>query len=304
MSSHNGQVGFVGTGTMGAAMVARLLDEGVEPLLHDVHAASAAPLLERGARWAPSLEDLAGACDVVLLSLPGPPQVEAVVAGPGGLLSKLAPGATIVDLSTNSVATVRELHERCRERGVAFLDSPVSGGSKGSREGSLVLMVGGEAEVVERQRALLEKLSRSLHHLGGSGAGTIAKLVHNQLYLCGQVLFYEGLVLAAKGGLDIPTLIEILDQSGAGGIHAKLADRVLERRYDDDTFALALAEKDVALGLEAGRSLEVPMPTAAAAYQLFVEARAAGLGDKNFWAAIELVEKRAATRVSPDGESE
>jgi 3-hydroxyisobutyrate dehydrogenase-like beta-hydroxyacid dehydrogenase len=166
------------------------------------------------------------------------------------------------------------------------------------REGTLVLMIGGESAALELVRPVLEKISRSIFLLGASGAGTTAKLVHNQLYLCGQVLFFEGLVLAAKAGLDLSTLIEILNQSGAGGIHSKLAGRVLERRFDDQTFALALAEKDVALALEAGRSLEVPMPTTAAAHQLFVEAAAAGLRDKNFWAAIELVEKHANTSVS------
>ena len=298
MASCSTQVGFVGTGTMGAAMAARLLEMDEPLLIHDIDYESAAPLREQGARWAGTLPELAAECDVVLLSLPGPAQVESVVSGPDGLLPNLRSGSAVVDLSTNSVACVRQLADVCRAGEVSFLDSPVSGGAKGSRDGTLVLMVGGESATLDRVRPVLEKIARSIFHLGPAGAGTTAKLVHNQLYLCGQVLFFEGLVLAAKAELDLSTLIEILNQSGAGGIHSKLAARVLERRFDDQTFALALAEKDVALALEAGRSLEVPMPTTSAAHQLFVEAAAAGLHDKNFWAAIELVEDHARTRIS------
>jgi 3-hydroxyisobutyrate dehydrogenase len=299
MKGKNLQAGLVGTGTMGAAMAARLLDLGESLRLHDAVPGSADTLLERGASWCPSVGELAAECDVVLLSLPGPAEVESVVLGPDGLLAHLRPGSIIVDLSTNAVATVRSLAEKCLAAGVHFLDSPVSGGSKGAREGTLVLMVGGEAEALEQARPLLEQMSRSIFHLGDSGAGTVAKLVNNQLYLCGQVIFFEGLVLAAKAGLDLPALCSILDQTGAGGVHSQLAERVFERRFDDPTFALALAEKDVALALEAGRSLHVAMPATAAAHQLFVEGAAAGLQQKNFWAAVELVEKRADARISP-----
>lgn len=295
------RVGFVGTGTMGAPMVERLLDRELTLWIHDVDPASAESLRARGAHWARSLEDLATRCNVVLLSLPGPAQVRSVVSGPAGLLSKLDAGSVIVDLSTNSVETARDLADACQPRDVCFLDSPVSGGMKGAREGTLVLMIGGSAAALEQVRPVLEQISRSIFHLGPAGSGSVAKLVNNQLYLCGQVLFFEGLVLAAKAGLDLSALIEILNQTGSGGVHSRLADRIFERRFDDRTFTLALAEKDLALALEAGRSLEVPMPATAASHQLFVEAAAAGLRDKNFWAAVERVEQHANTRVEIEG---
>ena len=289
------RVGFVGTGTMGGAMVLRLLEREVDVLVHDLDADAARPLLEAGARWSDSLADLAARCDVLLLSLPGPPQVESVVEG---LLPALTTNATIVDLSTSAVATARTLAARCADRGVGFLDAPVSGGSAGALAGTLVLMVGGAADVLERVRPVLEPLSRSIFHLGPPGAGTVAKLVNNQLYLGGQVLFFEGLALAAKAELDLGALVEILDQTGAGGVHARLADRVFERRFDDGTFALALAEKDLALMLEAGDALDVPLPATDASHRLFREAFDAGLRDENFWAAIELVEARSQVRIS------
>lgn len=291
-------------------MAARVLAAGYSLTVHDAHRAAASSLLADGARWAESLADVAAA-EVVLLSLPGPREVEAVVAGPDGLLAHAAPGTTLVDLSTSSVATVRALAADSAERGVHFLDCPVSGGAPGARDGTLVLMVGGDAAALEVVRPVLDTLSRSIVHLGDSGAGTVAKLVNNQLYLCSAALFYEGLVLGSKAGLDPSALVEILKSTRAGGIHAELAERVLERQWggpdggNGTTFSLDLAEKDVALALEAGRSLAVGMPVSAAAHQLFVDARAAGLGARNFWNAFEIVEDRARVRVAPgsDGSS-
>lgn len=291
---------YIGTGTMGKPMAARLFNAGFDPIIFDVNKASAQDLIEQGARWADTLKDVSEAANIVLLSLPGPPQVESVVNGPDGLLQHLAPGSIIVDMSTNSVSTVRKLAALCEERGIAFIDSPVTGGVKGSTDGTLVLMLGGESIALEKVRLYLEELSREIVHLGGVGTGTATKLIHNQLYLCGEVLFYEGLALAAKTGIDQQALLDILNMSGAGGIHSKVAQRVIDRRFDDNTFALALAEKDVALALEAGRALDVPMPATTAAHQLFVEGKAAGLSNKNFWSVIELVEQHANTRIGKD----
>lgn len=297
---HN--LAYIGTGTMGKPMAARLFNAGFDPLIFDLNKSSAQDLIDQGARWADTLQDVSAEAKVVLLSLPGPPQVEAVVSGPNGLLNGLAPGSIIVDLSTNSVSMVRKLAALCADKGVAFIDSPVTGGLKGSSDGTLVLMLGGEAEVLTQVRPYLEELSREIVHLGAVGTGTATKLIHNQLYLCGEVLFYEGLALAAKTGIKQEALLNILNMSGAGGIHSKVAQRVIERRFDDNTFALALAEKDVALALEAGRALDVPMPATTAAHQLFIEGKAAGLSNKNFWSVIELVEQHANTQIGKDPE--
>ncbi len=296
-SLSNLKVGFIGTGTMGAPMAQRLVSAGLKPLIHDMNKTSAEHLIAEGGIWADSLEQIAKQAEIIFLSLPGPPQVESVISGPKGLIHSMKAGSIIVDLSTNSVSMVRKLANACSEKGIQFLDSPVSGGSKGSTEGSLVLMVGGDKNVLSRVRPILDILSRRIIHLGEVGSGTVAKLINNQLYLCGEVLFYEGLALASKAGLELSSLLEILDMSGAGGIHSKIAYRVIERRFDDNTFALDLAEKDVALSLEAGQTLQVPMPATEAAHKLFAEAKATGLGRKNFWSAIEIVEQRSNTRL-------
>lgn len=293
----NLKVGFIGTGTMGAPMAQRLVSAGLKPLIHDIDKKSAQHLIDEGGIWVDSLDGIAKEVEIILLSLPGPPQVEAVISGLNGLIHSMKAGSIIIDLSTNSVSMVKKLANACKEKNIHFLDSPVSGGSKGSAEGSLILMVGGDQNILSQVQPILDILSRQTIYLGEAGSGTVAKLINNQLYLCGEVIFYEGLALATKAGLDISALLEILNMSGAGGIHSKIADRVIERRFDDNTFALNLAEKDVALSLEAGQSLQVPMPTTEAAHTLFAEAKAAGLGSRNFWSAIEIVEKRSNIRL-------
>jgi len=221
------KTGFIGTGTMGLPMAQQLANAALEPLIHDLSKDRIAPLLDKGAIWCESLTELAQHCDTVFLSLPGPRQVEAVVAGSGGLLDKLARGSAIVDLSTSSVATARRMEKLCAAKGIGFLDSPVSGGEKRAADGSLILMVGGKEQTLEQVRPQLQLLSREILHLGGAGCGTVAKLINNQLYLCGEILCYEGLALASKAGLDLEQLVHIRDESGAGGVHTKLAERVL-----------------------------------------------------------------------------
>lgn len=297
-STRKRRLGFVGLGAMGSAMAARLQETGHDLAVHDRNPEVKAEWIRRGAQWHETPADLAREVSRVLLSLPGPAEVEAVVGGEAGLLAGLGPGAVIVDLSTNSIASVRARASQCRTAGIEFLDAPVSGGIRGAREGTLVLMVGGPAETLERVRPTLDHLARSILHFGANGTGSAAKLVHNQFYICSEVLFFEALVLAEKAGITAPEMVDLLRSTGAGGVHAQLADRILERRFDDRSFALALAEKDVALALEAARSLEVPTPTAAAAHELLAEARSRGLSEENFWAAVEVLEARAGVRIS------
>jgi 3-hydroxyisobutyrate dehydrogenase len=307
-SENNGNnsmpIGFIGVGTMGYPMIERLFDKGFDPIIYDLKKSCAETLIAKGVRWADSLSEVSSQAKIVLLSLPGPLQVEKVVSGTGGLLHTLPEGSVIVDLSTSSFATSRKLTAQCLQRRIGFLDSPVTGGSKDCREGTHIMMVGGDQEQLELVRPVLKALSRKIVHLGESGAGNIAKLINNQLYLCGQILFYEGIVLANKAGLDISALLAILDSGGAGGIHTKLVDRIFERQYEGNIFTLALAEKDVRLALEASRTLEAPMPVTAAAHQLFEEAKAAGFSNKNFWSTIEIVEKHAKTRIANTREEE
>ncbi|HVM52119.1 MAG TPA: NAD(P)-dependent oxidoreductase, partial [Acidimicrobiales bacterium] len=179
------QVGFVGVGTMGNPMAANLLAAGHRLTVHDVRAESAANLLDAGAAWADSARAVADASDVTFLSLPNPADVTEVVTGAAGVLAGAAAGTTIVDLSTNAPEVVRALAASAAERGVGFLDAPVSGGVGGARKGSLAVMVGGDADAYAAQLPLLEVIGDRVFHVGDVGAGNVVKLLNNMLFFVG-----------------------------------------------------------------------------------------------------------------------
>jgi 3-hydroxyisobutyrate dehydrogenase-like beta-hydroxyacid dehydrogenase len=286
-------VGFVGVGNMGGRMVERLLAAGHEVVVHDARRPAAGALEAAGARWADGPAAVADAARVVFLSLPGPAEVDAVVHA---LLPAARPGDVLVDLSTNALGTVRRLHAEAAAVGVEYLDAPVSGGPPAAEAGTLSVMVGGSAAAYDAVRPLLACLGTKLFHLGEPGAGTLVKLVNNAVFLCGSLLFQEGLVLAAKAGMDPETLVSVL-QGASAAPYTGMAKGLLARRFEPALFTLSLAEKDVALALESARTLGVPMPVSAAAHQSYVEAVAAGLGDQNFFATLQAIEQRAGVKV-------
>lgn len=291
-------IGFVGTGTIGAPMAARLLDAGHALLVHDAHAPATDALAAAGAALAASPAEVAARCETVLLSLPGPSEVEAVVRGDAGLLAARGALRRIVDLSTNALALSRALATQAAEHDVHYLDAPVSGGAVAARDGKLAVMVGGDAGALEAVRPLLECFAAHVFHLGESGAGTLAKLVNNQVFLCASVLVQEAFTLGAKAGMDTDTLLEVLQASSAAPYLAR-APLVLSGRYDLGVFALGIAAKDVALALESAAQAGVSLPVTAAAHGVYAEAVARGLSREDFHATLRVLEDAAGTQVTP-----
>src|SRR5258706_5569365 len=152
------KLGFIGLGTMGAGMALNLRKAGHDLAVHDVRKHSAEPLIAAGATWADSVADVARAADVVFTSVPGPKEMKQIGIGEGGLLSAMRPGSVWFDLTTNSPSVVRDVHKQCVEKGIALLDAPVSGGPSGSRSGKLAIYVGGDRDVFERNKKLLDAI--------------------------------------------------------------------------------------------------------------------------------------------------
>lgn len=291
-------LGFIGTGTIGGPMAARLLAHDHALAVFDREPQALQPLLAQGARAADSIAILARDCTTVCLSLPGPTEIASVVLDADGLLANAGALTTIVDLSTNSVALARDLAKRARAQGVHYLDAPVSGGKVAARDGKLAIMVGGDAGAYAQVRPLLACLGEHLFHLGESGSGTLAKLVNNQIFLCASVLIQEGFVLGAKAGMDTWGLLEVLKASSAGPLLAR-APLLLSHRYDRGLFALGIAAKDVALALESAAALDLSLPLTAAASEIYQAAVAQGLGQADFFATLAVLEERAGTTVPP-----
>lgn len=277
---------------MGRPISRRLLEAGHELVVFDVMAEASAALVGDGARIAESPAQVAKACRIVFTSLPGPAEVEEAVMGPQGILAEAHDGDIHVDLSTNAYEAIRRLHELEARSGVRLIDAPVSGGVAGAERGSLAVMASGDREAFDRIEPLLLAFSKKVFHLGEVGTGTLTKLVNNLIFLCGGVLVQEGLVLAAKAGLDSAQLLGVLKESSASA-YTGLAGLFLGRDFENVIFKLGIAEKDVALALESARELGVPMPMTEAGHAIYQRAREGGLGDEVFYATLKTLEEAA-----------
>ncbi|MCE2390393.1 MAG: NAD(P)-dependent oxidoreductase [Proteobacteria bacterium] len=289
-------VGFIGTGTIGQPMARRLVDAGHRLHVFDLDRQAYAPLVEAGATPAASPAAVAADCRIVFTSLPGPDQVRDVVVGDSGLLEGFRAGDVHVDLTTNSLEAVRELHRLEAGHGVSFLDAPVSGGAMGAAQGSLTVMASGSEEEFRRVSPLLEAFSSHRFYLGEPGNGTLVKLVNNAIFLCGGLVVQEAFVLAAKAGLDVRELLEIVKKS-SGGVYSGLAGLFFGRDFDSPIFKLSIASKDVSLAVESAETLGVPMPVTRAAADLYAQAERAGLGPKVFFATLAALEEAAGIEV-------
>jgi 3-hydroxyisobutyrate dehydrogenase-like beta-hydroxyacid dehydrogenase len=228
----------------------------------------------------------------VFLSLPGPADVEQAVAGPDGVLAADPRPASIVDLSTNSPDVVRALHARCAAAGVGFVDAPVSGGRVKAVSGELSVMVGGTANDVAAVESLLDPFAGQVFHVGPPGAGTVAKLVNNQLFLAASVLVQEAYVLGAAAGLE-PSELHRIIRASSGGPYAALAPLLLGRDFDDVIFRLDIATKDLTLAVEAAGKQGVATPVSAAALEVYRDAIRSGFGLKAFHATLLQLERDA-----------
>jgi 3-hydroxyisobutyrate dehydrogenase len=294
------RVAFIGLGTMGGRMAMNLQKAGHDLIVHDVSEAPASPLLERGAVWADSPRDAAREAELVLTSLPGPREVEAVALGEAGIIHGAQPGAVYADLSTSSPSLIRQIYAAFAERGIHVLDAPVSGGPSGAQDATLQLMVGGDEAVFERVRPTLEALGHNVSYMGEIGSGAVAKLVHNMIGICANQVIAEALTLGVKAGVKPEKLLEAI-RGGAYGqgmtLNKSIPEVVFKGDFDNPRFALALARKDLGLAMQLAREYDVPMAMAALAEQAMIDALNRGWGGKDASAPFMLQEERAGVTV-------
>ncbi len=299
------KVGFIGLGTMGASMAANLQKAGYELVVHDIRRAAAERHLAAGAAWADSPKALAEQCEVIFTSLPGPPEVEQVALGPNGLLAGMKEGSAYFDLSTNSPTLVRELNRRFAEKHLYMLDAPVSGGPKGAASGRLALWVGGDEQIFNRHKKVLDAIGDQARYIGPIGAGSVAKLVHNCAGYAIQCVLAEVFTMGVKAGVEPLALWEAVRQ-GAGGRRRTfdaLADHFLPNKYDPPDFALRLAHKDVTLATQLGREMKVPMHMANLALDELTAALNRGWESRDSRVAMLLQQERAAVKIEvPEAE--
>ncbi len=294
------RIGFIGLGRMGGPMALNLMKARHTLVVHDTRREAPGPHLARGAEWAESPSAAAQSAELILTSLPGPAEVEAVALGTDGILHGARRGAIYADLSTSSPTLIRRIHARGAERGIHVLDAPVSGGVRGAERGTLQVMVGGDEALFRQLKPVLEAIGDKVGYMGEIGSGTIAKLAHNMIGICARMVVAEAFTLGVKAGVRPEALLEAV-KGGAFGqgllLTQVLPEIVFKGDFDTIRFALRLARKDLGLATELAREYDVPMAMAALAEQTMVEAIARGLGDKDFSAPWLLQEERAGVQV-------
>ena len=298
MSTKPRSIGWLGTGRMGAAMAARLIDAGEDVTVWNRTPSKTGPLVARGARAVERITGLGG-CDVVFVMVSTPGDLEEVVCGEHGLLSADLGGAdrrpvTIVDCSTVSVETSARVRAAVNAAGADFLAAPVSGNPHVVAEGGCCIVASGPAEVFQRVRPYLEEIAKVAVHAGEEEQSRLVKLCHN-LYLGMMVqALAEVTSLAEKGGTDRAAFLEFLGGTVVASDWVRKRTDALVQRDWTPTFTTELLRKDFDLGLDAARSLEVPMPVGATVYQLIQSAIGAGLRHQDFLSLYELQAAGAA----------
>jgi 3-hydroxyisobutyrate dehydrogenase len=294
------RVGFIGLGNVGGPMAGFVRQAGHALVVHDLRREAAAPLLDRGATWADSPREVAAQCDVVCTCVPGPPEMDVVMRGPGGVLEGVRRDTVVVDHTTNDPALVREVGDALAARGCHLLDAPLDGGREGALEGQLTLFVGGEEDVLQRVKPVLDSFSRSVVWVGALGAGSITKLVHNALAMSIDLLLAECLTLGAKAGVAVPRLVEAFGEGCIVGGNMTFTKRMPATLFQGDfapRFALALAHKDFRLAGELATRHRVPTRLLDLCQLELQEAMNRGWGAEDRLKASTLQEERAGVKL-------
>jgi len=297
-------VGFIGLGNMGGGMSANIQRAGYPMVVYDLREEAAKPLLEGGARLANSPAEVASLCDITLTSLPGPKEVESVSTGPEGVLEGMKPGGIYIDLSTSRPTLIREIEPRFRQKGCHVLDAPVSGGKSGAASGNLAVMVGGEREIFDRVKPILDSFGDKVFYAGSIGAGSVAKLVHNMIGHGVRQAIAEGLTLGVKAGVEAEALWECIRRGSLGrmsGLHEGIARTVFTGEFDPPNFALELSRKDIGLATDLGREFNVPMPVANLVEQIAIQGMNRGWGGRDSSVTFLLQEEQAGVEVRATG---
>jgi 3-hydroxyisobutyrate dehydrogenase len=289
-------LGFVGLGVMGGGVTRRLLAAG-----HTVHGYNrsrekAAPLVELGLVLEDTPRAVAEAADITFSMVTNVAALEAVTQGPDGILAGLAPGKIYVDMTTGTPEASRALAELVSELGATMLDAPVSGSVSTLEEGRLSIMVGGDDEVFAEVEPILRDIGPKVIHIGSNGQALLMKIAINLSLFVQMVAFCEGLLLAEKDGIDKEVAVEALLESVIASPMLKYRGPFVFEMPDEAWFNVNMMQKDMNLALEAGRKLDVPMPTTAISNELLTAARGMGLVEQDFAVVYEVLAQMAGLR--------
>ena len=276
----NGQprIGWIGTGVMGSPMAGHLIDAGYQVDVFNRTRERAAGVIEQGARWRDSPSEIAAEADVVFTMIGYPADLRQIVLGDGRLLEAMRPGSLLIDMTTSEPSLAVEIHAAAKAGQIESLDAPVSGGDIGARNATLVIMVGGDASAFERARPLFEVLGKTITHSGEAGAGQHTKMMNQIAIASGMIGLCEALLYAHRAGLDVERALDTIKGGAAGSWSlSNYGPRILSGDFAPG-FRIEHFIKDLGIALAESRRMNLSLPGTALAEQLYIAARAQGLG--------------------------
>lgn len=291
-------IGFIGIGNMGTLMSQNLLKAGYSLVVYDLREEAMEELVKAGAEKASSPQDVTSRSSVVITMLPASSDVEAVVLGPEGMIEGAKPGNIIIDMSSSYPSSTKMIAERLATKGIRMLDAPVSGGTKGAREGTLSIMVGGEEEDYEECHPIFEAMGHNIYYVGKAGAGHTLKALNNLCSACSMVITSEALVVATKLGLSPGKVIDVINSSSGRSWSSqfKFPTFVLNDAFNSG-FSIGLMNKDAEMATQLGRELHIPMFVGTMVQQVYNYAVGQGRGNDCHTAIVKLFEDWGSVKV-------
>ncbi len=291
------RIGFIGLGIMGMPMAHNLIKAGFEVVVYNRTTSKAEQMVSEGAKKADSPRELADEAPVVITIVSDTPDVESVILGENGVIEGIKPDSVVIDMSTISPQATQKIAARLGEKGVHMLDAPVSGGEQGAINGTLSIMVGGDAEVFERCQPILEAMGKNIVHVGYNSMGQTVKLV-NQILVAGTLnAVVEALVFAQKSGVDLEKTIDAVQGGAAASWQlTNLAPRIIRRDFQPG-FMVDLMQKDLNLVMGTARELKVPLPVTSFIQQMYYSLQSAGEGKSGTQALVKAMEHLTGVKV-------
>jgi len=291
------RIGFIGLGIMGAGMAANLLEKGHDVVVWNRTASRMDPLVSAGATPASSPADVGRRCPIVMMCVSDTPDVDAVLHGEHGLLAGLSEGSLVVDHSTISPGATIAFAAEVAAIGAAWIDAPVSGGSEGAKNGTLSIMVGGDAADVERARSVMDAFGTTITHVGPVGDGQKVKIVNQILVVVNQLAVSEALLFAQAAGLDLEATLNAVKGGAAGSwMLANRGPQMIVRDWRPG-FTIDLQQKDLRLALEAADAAGTPIPGTALVFQMYRALQNEGLGGDGNHALAKALEKMSGIEI-------
>jgi 3-hydroxyisobutyrate dehydrogenase-like beta-hydroxyacid dehydrogenase len=285
---------------MGTPMAQHLLEAGFPLTVYDKVPARTAAYRRRGVSVASSCADTARRSDVVITIIGQVAEEMEAVMGAGGVLEGAHPGLILIDMSTVGIVASVKMAAAAQERGVAFLDSTISGSVGPAREGSLTFMVGGDPAVLETVRPVLRAMGERIYHVGPNGAGSAMKVIVNLMIGMTVLAVAETLTLGRQAGLDPHQMLEILGQTAVNSPHLRNKGRMMIEGDFEPSFALKYMQKDFDLIMEASHDLRTPLFASAVAHQVYTAANVAGYGDLDYSSVVKFLENTARMQPRPE----